>query len=332
MTTGKLLKKLIRSGTEGDLNAFRGTAKQVIQEERDKQHHLLARDLETILYGCPLPPTSQVLRPIEMSIPKDRERGFALLTVKEPARQLADIVLSRQNKALLHKVLREHNRADILRSHGLRPCDRLLFCGPPGCGKTLAAEVIAHELGWPLAIVRTDSVVSSFLGETAANLRKVFDFVAGTPVVALFDEFDALGKERDDATEHGELRRVVNAVLQMLDDYTGRSLIVAATNHERMLDTAIWRRFDEILLLKPPTTAQLRQLLKVKLRGVRYEFDVNDVAALPCFKGASHADAERIVLRAVKDMVLDGGNGHLSAEHVENAGQRETARAHRVLK
>lgn len=219
-------------------------------------------------------------------------------------------------------MLHEFNREDVLRAHGLRPSDRLLFCGPPGCGKSLAAEVIAYELGRPLVIVRTDSVVSSFLGETAANLRKVFEFIAASPMVVLFDEFDALGKERDDATEHGELRRVVNAVLQMLDDYTGRSLVIAATNHERMLDTAIWRRFEEVLFLKPPTDAQLRRLLKVKLRGVRYEFDIDEAGALPCFRGVSHADAERIVRRAIKDAVLEGGELRLHIEHLKKAGQR----------
>ena len=141
------------------------------------------------------------------------------------------------------------------------------LCGPPGCGKTLTAEVIASELGRPVAIVRTDSVVSSFLGETAANLRKVFDFVAKSPMVALFDEFDALGKEREDASEHGELRRVINAVLQMLDAYEGRSLIIAATNHEGMLDTAIWRRFEEVLFLEPPTVAQLRRAAERQASG-----------------------------------------------------------------
>ena len=326
MATGKLLKRLIRSGAEGDIDAFRGAAKEVIRDERDKQHHLLARDLETILYGCPRPPASQALRPLEMSIPEDRERGLRLLAVKEPTRELSDIVLSPQNEALLRQVLREHNRVDVLRAHGLRPCDRLLLCGPPGCGKTLAAEVVARELGLPFAVVRADSVVSSFLGETAANLRKVFDFIAASPMVVLFDEFDALGKERDDATEHGELRRVVNAFLQMLDDYAGRSLIVAATNHERMLDTAIWRRFDEVLVLKPPTAAQLRRLLEVKLRGVRYDFDIGEAGALPCFKGASHADVERIVQRAIKEVVLLNGDTRIGMEQMARAGTRERAR------
>src|SRR5690606_22993551 len=133
-----------------------------------------------------------------------------------------------------------------------------------------------HELDLPLAVVRLDALVSSLLGETAANLRQVFDWIAEHPAVVLFDEFDALGKQRTDNAEHGELRRVVNAVLQMMDAWQGRSLIIAATNHEQLLDPAIWRRFDDCLSFPPPTQAQLPGLLNLKLRGVRREFDTDD--------------------------------------------------------
>ena len=290
MTSGKLLRRLVSSGAEGDLDAFRGVAKQVIAEEREKQHHLLANDLETILYGRTRTPSSPALRKLVETIPEDRERGIPLVSVREPVRGLEEVVLSRENLSLVKEILREHNREEVLKAHGLRPSDRVLFCGPPGCGKTLTAEVIACELGRPIAIVRTDSVVSSFLGETAANLRKVFDFAAAFPMVTLFDEFDALGKEREDASEHGELRRVVNAVLQMLDAYEGRSLVIAATNHEGMLDTAIWRRFEEVLFLRPPTDAQLCRLLTAKLRGVRREFDVKTVVEGGWFKDSTNTD------------------------------------------
>ena len=330
MANGKLLRQLIRSGAEGDLDAFRGAARRVIEEERLKQHHLLANDLEIILDGRASMPTSRTLRGLADTIPQDRERGLPLLALREPVRGLEDVVLSPQNRSLVDEVLREHNREEVLKAHGLRPSDRLLFCGPPGCGKTLTAEVIAGELGRPLAVVRTDSVVSSFLGETAANLRRVFDFVSASPMVALFDEFDALGKEREDASEHGELRRVVNAVLQMLDAYAGRSLIIAATNHEGLLDSAIWRRFEEVLFLKPPTPAQLCRLLTVKLRGVRYEFDVSEVVQRNWFKDATHADVERVVRRAIKEMVLEGDQQCLRLDHLDTARRREHGRKRRA--
>ncbi len=325
MANGKLLRQLIRSGAEGDVEAFRGAAQEVIAEERQKQHHLLANDLETILYGRPPTTASPALRKLTDRIPEDRERGFPLLEVREPVRGLEDIVLSPGNRSLVEELLREHNREEILKAHGLRPSDRVLLYGPPGCGKTLTAEVIAFELGRPLAIVRTDSVVSSFLGETAANLRKVFDFLATHPVVGLFDEFDALGKEREDPSEHGELRRVVNAVLQMLDAYGGRSILVAATNHDGMLDSAVWRRFEEVLFLRRPTSAQVRRLLAVKLRGVRHDFDIEDVVARGWFKDATHADVERVVRRAVKATVLEGGEARLRLEHLDAARRRALA-------
>ena len=326
MTHGKLLKKLIRSGTEGDVDAFRSVAKQVITEEREKKHHLLANDLETILYGYTRTPTSPAIRNLVSSIPEDRERGLPLLAVKEPVRSLNDVVLSRENETLVKRVLYEYNREELLKSHGLRPSDRILLCGPSGCGKTVTAEAVSLELGRPFVIVRTDSVVSSFLGETAANLRKVFDFIAANPTVTLFDEFDALGKERADTTEHGELRRVVNAVLQMLDAYEGRSVIIAATNHEGMLDTAIWRRFEEVAFLKPPTPSQLGRLISVKLRGVYHEFEINELVRKGWFEGSTHGDVERVLRRAVKDMILHGGELRLNLKHLESAFRRESAR------
>ena len=332
MANGKLLRQLVRSGADGDVEAFRGVAKALVAEERQKQHHLLANDLETILYARTQPLASPAMRGVADALPEDRERNLPLCAVQDPARCLEDVVLSPTNRKLVEEVLLEHNREEVLRAHGLQPCDRMLLCGPPGCGKTLTAEVIAHELSRPLVVVRTDSVVSSFLGETAANLRKVFDFAAASPLVVLFDEFDALGKEREDATEHGELRRVVNAVLQMLDAYQGRSLIIAATNHERLLDSAIWRRFEEVLYLKPPTPPQVCQLLNVKLRGVKKHFDARALVDSGVFKGASHADVERIVRRALKMVLLDGRELCLTAGDIKAAARREATRSQRRAK
>lgn len=328
MANAKLLRQLIKSGAEGNQEAFKRASEQVIQDERAKNHHLLANDLEKILYGR-RSSTTPTLSALSDRLPKDKERDLPLLQIKESVRRLEDVVLSDENSSLLNELLQEHHRAEALKSYGLYPADRLLFCGPPGCGKTLTAEVLASELGLPLAIVRIDSVVSSFLGETASNLRQVFDFISTVPMVVLFDEFDALAKERADNAEHGELKRVVNAFLQMLDAYEGKSILVAATNHERILDPAIWRRFDEVLVFESPNLEQLRRLLSIKLRGLRREFDIDDSRIVGLFKGMSHADVERVLRRAAKDMVLSGKE-FLSERHLQVAIKREDARRART--
>ena len=173
MASGKLLRQLIKTGTEGNLASFREASEQVIRDERAKHHHLLANDLEKILYGRSSS-SVPVHALLNERLPKDRERGLPLVQLREPVRRLEDVILSDDNCSIVDELLAEHHRAEVLKSHGLRPADRLLFCGPPGCGKTLTAEVIASELGLPLVVVRIDSVVSSYLGETAANLRQVF--------------------------------------------------------------------------------------------------------------------------------------------------------------
>ena len=222
MASGKLLRQLIKTGAEGNIEAFRQASKEAIREEREKRHHLLANDLEKILYGRSSTASHSHDFLIDR-LPTDRERNLPLLQIKEPFRRLEDVVLSDENSSVLEELFQEHHRAELLKSHGLFPSDRLLFCGPPGCGKTLTSEVIAAELSLPMAIVRIDCVISSYLGETAANLRQVFDFASASPMVVLFDEFDAIAKERSDEADHGELKRVVNAFLQLLDAYEGKA-------------------------------------------------------------------------------------------------------------
>lgn len=326
MASGKVLRQLIRAGADGDIAAFKAASHSIIEEERQKQHHLLANDLERLLYGTQNDISSNVRKLRKGSeLPTNKDNGLALLEERAVVREEKDIILSDATQTLLSEIIHEHNRADVLRSYGLRPAQKLLFCGPSGCGKTLAAEVIAHSLSLPLVIVRLDSVISSFLGETASNLRKVFDYVAQYPVVALFDEFDALAKDRGDAADHGELKRSVNAVLQMLDSYRGESLLIATTNYESLLDQAVWRRFDETLSFELPTQEQIKRLLALKLSGVRREFDTDDHEIADLFKGMSHGDIERVLRRAVKEMILSGRE-FLQRSHIDEALKREYRR------
>ncbi|MEQ2352072.1 AAA family ATPase [Pseudoalteromonas piscicida] len=303
MASGKLLRLLVQSGASGDSTAFRSATEQLIKEERAKQHNLLANDLERILYGERCIP-STCAHNILPEAPVDKDSGVPLIDIRQANRSIDELVLRQSTFEVVENVLEEHRREDLLRSYGMVPAEKILFFGPPGCGKTLAAEAMAYELDRPLGVVRLDSLVSSFLGETAANLRKVFDFIAKHKMVVLFDEFDAVGKERDDGSEHGELRRVVNAVLQMMDSYDGKSMIVAATNHDQILDSAIWRRFDELVEFPLLSTEQLQNLLQLKLRGVRREFDLDSTDLIDTFDGKSPAIIERIVRRAIKRMIL----------------------------
>ncbi len=323
MASGKILRQLLKAGTTGDKEGFRRASESVIEEERMKQHHLLANDLERILYSQSV---NQARSPkSSLTVPTDKERGLPLLDVRHPQKSIEELVLPTELLGSVEELLGEYRRQDILRSYGMKPSSKVLFFGPPGCGKTLTAEVIASELDLPLAIVRLDALVSSFLGETAANLRKVFDFISDYPMVALFDEFDALGKERSDSAEHGELRRVVNAVLQMMDNYQGQSLIIAATNHEQILDSAIWRRFDDVLAFATPSRELISQILASKMRGVRRKFETNDEEVIELFSGLSGADIERVLRRAIKRMILKGQE-FLSIKELVSAREKEVRR------
>ena len=237
MASSKHLRQIFQSAKLGDKDSFQKVAEEIIQEEREKQHHLLANDLEEILYGK----VSKVMpfQILKEEIPLDKERNLPLLTVQTATRSLTDIVLTEETISDVERILLENRKSEVLKSYGLKPIDKILFYGPPGCGKTITAEAIAFELELPFVVIRIDSIVSSFLGETSANLRKVFDYIHKNRMVVLFDEFDALGRERSDTSEHGEIKRVVNALLQMFDNYKGNSILIAATNHEATLDSAV---------------------------------------------------------------------------------------------
>ncbi len=239
------------------------------------------------------------------SLPRDPDRDAALVDVRHAERTRDEIVLTDGLRRKIDRIEEEFRARASLARMGLAPKSRLLFVGPPGCGKTLCAEILASDLGLALLYARFDGIVSSFLGETASNLRRVFAYAQQQQSVLLFDEFDALGKRRDDPQEVGELKRVVSSFLQLLDSYPRSNLVVAATNHEGLLDEALWRRFDEILFFGQPSQEQLVSLMELRLRSVRKRsVDLPTIAA--DMKGFTFADAERVCFEASKVMVLAG--------------------------
>lgn len=300
---GRELKQLFRAYREGDELAFRRAAQEIIEEEESKQHVALARDLKRIIAGGA---TAAVAEGVTLPAPPmDREGEWPLAEIRHPSRLMEDLVLPGKLIERLQGVADEFHRWDELERHGVPRRQRLLLHGPPGCGKTSVAEALAAEMGLPLMVVRLDSVVSSYLGETASNLHRIFDYARSASWVLLFDEFDALGKARDDPTEHGEIKRVITAFLQMLDGFRGTSLLIAATNHEQLLDSALWRRFDEILEFPRPTVHQMRKLLRLRLRPVSHP-SVDIDAAAHALKGLPHAAVEKAVWDARRFAILAG--------------------------
>ena len=309
-TTSESIRKLLLAHFEGDAEAFGTAAREFIAEERRKNHHLVARDLDRIISsynGLSVLKGTNGLTPApngSRDVPYDKERNVALVEVLEPRRRLEDLVLDAETRAVLLRIIEENRRADLLKTYGARPANRILFCGPPGCGKTVSAEAVASELYLPLTLVRFDAVVSSYLGETAANLRKVFEYARSRPMVVLFDEFDAIGKDRASVEEHGEIKRVVNSFLQILDGFRSDTVTIAATNHEGLLDNALWRRFDEIIRFERPSQEAIESLLRSNLRQIGLHPDVNLRSIAMQLEGLSHADVERVARDAVKQMLL----------------------------
>ena len=301
---GRQLKELFRAFHAHDELAFRRSAQEIIEEEEAKHHFALARDLERLLtaHGQAVDIGSTAILP---EPPKDREGEWPLAEVRIPERTLDELVIPPRTDKLLRGVIKEVAHWAELDRSGVPRRQRVLFQGPPGCGKTSAAEAVAAELGWPFVLVRLDAVVSSYLGETASNLRRVLEYADQSQFVVLFDEFDSLGRSRDDTAEHGEMKRVITAFLQMIDKYHGPSLILAATNHPGLLDPALWRRFDEVTEFPYPTVHELRRLLRLRLRSVVHTgVDVEKLAS--ALKGYPHAAAEKVVWDARRTAILAG--------------------------
>lgn len=312
-TSGDRLRELFMGYAKRDDNLFQQAAEAIVQDERNKNHRLLADELERILHNGQHTHQPRSLTVRNVDIPKDRERGLPLLDITEYRYDWNRLVLPTVTLATLRHIANEHYRRDLLAASGLRPTQRVLFYGPPGCGKTLTAQVLAGVLSYPLVRVRFDAVISSYLGETGANLRRIFDFVQRGRWVVLFDEFDSVSKDRDQLYEHGELKRVVNTLLQLMDGFDGESILIAATNYQGILDHAMWRRFEALIPFNNPDLHDRLRLFELFLQGFDYS-DLNLDAIGQRTEGATGADIEWITVGAAKRAVLNHRVQILSAD------------------
>ncbi len=246
MARADLLVSLVRAGASGDTLLFRRSVEAIIAEERARQHHVLADRLAENLAAQGSARQAAPLR----AAPE----GF--FHEISPRRELHELLLPPAVDAACRELVEEQHRADLLRSHGLEPRHRLLLAGPPGNGKTTVAEALAAALTVPLLVVRYEGVIASYLGETAIRIARLFEYARTRRCLLFFDEFDAVGKERGDEHETGEIKRVVSSLLLQVDALPSYVVVVTATNHPELLDRAVWRRFQLRMELPPPTRAQ----------------------------------------------------------------------------
>jgi len=306
LTNTELIKKLFLCFAKDDKEEFYRLAEEYIEREKKKKHNIVAKELKEALYASKFSDKSIIGRSFKNSIPipRDTEKGFPLLEIKEYNIDWDSLILPEKTLQILKQIVKEFRDADILATYNLKPKNKILFCGEPGTGKTYSAQIISSVLHIPLIYVRFDSIISSYLGETAANLRKVFDFIESGTWVVLFDEVDIIGKNRDDHYEHGEIKRVVNNFLQMLDTFEGNSIIIAATNHQHILDPAIWRRFDEIVYFDLPSEKERLRLFELYLKPIKKD-KIDLTQYVKKTEGFSPSDIRMTCIEAIKYTILN---------------------------
>lgn len=303
MAKAEQLKALLQSHRDSDDKRFYSVAMQLAAHEAKQGHGKLAEELRALI------DEAKHKKGVSQPIPIGRPKGDLanLLAVSYPKFRLNDIVLNDELNNQFVRVITEQRHAAKILQHGLSPRRKMLLVGPPGTGKTLSATILAGELGLPLCLVRLDGLITKFMGETAAKLRQIFDAIAQTRGVYFFDEFDAIGSQRGLANDVGEIRRVLNSFLLMIEQDQSNSLIIAATNHPEILDHALFRRFDDVLHYSLPDTKKIAVLLKAKFCNYATKKISWKRLAVKA-TGLSHADISRACEEAIKNTLIQKEN------------------------
>lgn len=287
---------LIKSHLEGDDERFRSLALQVSASEAKAGHTVLAKAIKDLLKSNKV----HILKPQLRMLNSDVSE---LLIEEDQPFRISDLVTNDPLKEKINRIIKEYIQRDKLKEYNLANRRKILMAGPSGTGKTMTASVIANELQLPLFVVRLEKVVTKFMGETSLKLSKVFDWIGQMQGVYLFDEFDAIGQRRGLDNEVGEMRRVLNSFLQMMERDNSDSLILAATNDILALDKALFRRFDDVLEYSLPSNEEKIEIIKRKLADFVLEGDVS--LLLPDMNDLSHAEICMICTDAIKESLLN---------------------------
>lgn len=329
MPSADHVKALITSLSEGDEAHFYAIAMQIAAYEARMGHAKLADEIRTLIDKAKARPRFAA----KNAIPMARPRGEAseLLNVSYPNVHLHDMILAPGTRRKLERIIREQQAIQVIRSKGLSPRRKVMLSGKPGTGKTLTASALAGELGLPLFVVRLDGLITKFMGETAAKLRIVFETLNQTRGVYLFDEFDSIGSARGLSNDVGEIRRVVNSFLQMVEQDHSDSLIIAATNHVGILDRALFRRFDDVVKYELPDATRIVETLQAKigeLKTAKIQWPKLAILA----RGLSFADITRACEDAIKDSLIHGKTEVTHAQIAHALKDRKESVAHKRTK
>jgi SpoVK/Ycf46/Vps4 family AAA+-type ATPase len=307
------VKEIAKYGLENDQDKLLKTLGDLIEHSRKTKKMNFAIQLQSILKESLKEQKFSGLIKVESNNYFDREdertvREFILDKISSDY-NFGNIICDENVKDELSFLIKEHHMADELRKLNLPISNKILFHGPSGCGKTLAAYILAGELNKLIYVVNLGAIVSSKLGETSKNISKVFQKAAKEDCIIFFDEFDSLGKIRDYDQDHGEMKRVVNTILQLIDYLPQDTLIIAATNQLNMLDEALLRRFDLILGMDLPDLHQIRQLITKTLIESKFTYSISDVEGLAnTCKGLSYYSIQKTLINAMKKSYVNSNS------------------------
>ena len=317
-----ILKRIVRAIAEGSQGDLEQLAQTVVESERNVGHTKLADQLDAILKrtrtskNAPAP-ANENGRGLK-DLPTSRRHGESLVTLVPRESLEHHMVLPKEIDARFARIEKEFAARERLGAYGLRPRKTVLLYGPAGCGKSLGAKRLAWNVGLPLLKVRFDALISSFFGESATNLRTVFETAKERPCVLLLDECDFIARSRSNAKDIGEASRIVNSLLTLLEEYDAPGLLVATTNIEDSLDTALFRRFDDVFQVPPPGAAEIEDLLKLTLSAMKVNENLDWASIVHSLAGASAAMVVKAAQDAAKAAVLSGQKV-VAVDHLKTA-------------